>query len=247
MASKTAVILAAGKSTRMKSDLPKVLHEVCGKEMLAYVLEACRDAGIEKIVLVVGHAKNAVIERFDGQGIIWVEQTEQLGTGHAVLCCQDAIGSQQGDTVVLCGDGPMIRSETLKILLEEHDQNRSAATMLTAELDDPTGYGRIVRDEKGNIKDIVEHNDCTQQQLQIKEVNPSYYCFDNELLFETLRQIKPNNAKNEYYITDVVKILIAKGKTARAIKKMTPEDVLSINSQADLAMVNEVMRRRIQR
>lgn len=243
----TGIILAAGKSTRMITDLPKVLHEVCGRPMLAFVIDACREAGIEDLYIVIGYGKDQVMEQFkDVPRITWVEQTEQKGTGHAVMCCEPFLGDFDGNCVVLCGDGPLIRAETLKELLTKHNQERSYATLATAVLDDPSGYGRIARDVYGNLQGIVEHADCSPEQRRIREVNPSYYCFDYKTLSAALREIKPDNAKKEYYLTDALAGIIQSGKKAIAITAVPPEDVLSINSRRQLAEVSKLMQRRIQ-
>jgi bifunctional UDP-N-acetylglucosamine pyrophosphorylase/glucosamine-1-phosphate N-acetyltransferase len=241
------IILAAGKGTRMNTDLPKVLHEVCGRPMLAFVVDACREVGIDKLLIIVGYKKECVIDNFkDVPNITWVEQTEQKGTGHAVMCCQQYLKDFDGNCVILCGDGPLIRSETLKELLEKHEQEHSAATLATAILDDPSGYGRIARDNYGNLQGIVEHSDCTAEQLRIREVNPSYYCFDWKTLDWALGQITPQNVKKEYYLTDALSVIIKSGKKAIAITAVPPEDVLSINSRRQLADVSKVMQDRIQ-
>lgn len=247
-----AVILAAGKSTRMKSELPKVLHEVCGRPMLAYVIDACREVGASDAVVVVGHRKEAVIAAFAARpasekfGIRWVEQPEQKGTGHAVLCCREALAGRYDRVLVLCGDGPLIRPETLRTIMQRHEADGAAATLATATLDDPSGYGRIVRDSSTRFVAIVEHNDCTPAQRGIREVNPSYYYFNCDELLSSLEQVTPNNAKNEYYITDVFGILLRAGKKVSAITAVPPEDVLSINSRGDLAAVNRIMQQRVQ-
>jgi bifunctional UDP-N-acetylglucosamine pyrophosphorylase/glucosamine-1-phosphate N-acetyltransferase len=247
MANKVAVLLAAGVSKRMNTRLPKVLHEVAGRPMLAYVLDACRSVGVERIYVVVGFGADQVKEQFvDAGDVVWVEQAEQLGTAHAVKCCTEYLQSFTGHTLILCGDGPLIRSATLKTLIEKHESEQSAATLATAVLDDPTGYGRIVRDTYGNIQGIVEHSDCTPEQLAIKEVNPSYYLFDNQLLFSTLEKVKPNNAKNEYYVTDALSLLISGGHKVVAITAVRPEEAMSVNSRAQLSVVSKIMEHRIQ-
>jgi bifunctional UDP-N-acetylglucosamine pyrophosphorylase/glucosamine-1-phosphate N-acetyltransferase len=247
MAKRVAVILAAGISKRMHTRLPKVLHEVTGRPMLAYVLDACRSVGVEKIYVVVGFGADQVKERFSqDEDIVWVLQPEQLGTAHAVNCCKEHLADFTGDTLVLCGDGPLIRGATLKTLVEKHEAEQSTATLATAVLDDPTGYGRIVRDAYGNIQGIIEHSDCTAQQLTIKEVNPSYYLFNNQVLFSALANIKPNNAKNEYYVTDALSLIISGGHKVIAITAVRPEEAMSINSRAQLSVVSKIMEHRIQ-
>jgi bifunctional UDP-N-acetylglucosamine pyrophosphorylase / glucosamine-1-phosphate N-acetyltransferase len=241
------IILAAGKSTRMITDLPKVLHEVCGRPMLAFVIDACHAAGIEELYIVVGYGKDQVIEQFkEVPNITWVEQTEQKGTGHAVMCCEPFLKHFDGNCVVLCGDGPLIRTETLQELQDKHNQGNSYATLATSVLDDPSGYGRIIRDEYGNLQGIVEQADCTPEQKRVQEVNPSYYCFDWKTLTKALSEIKPDNAKKEYYLTDALSGIIQSGKKAIAITAVPPEDVLSINSRRQLADVSKLMQRRIQ-
>jgi bifunctional UDP-N-acetylglucosamine pyrophosphorylase/glucosamine-1-phosphate N-acetyltransferase len=242
-----AVILAAGKGTRLKTELPKVLHEVCGRPMLAHVFDACRDAGIQTCVGVIGYGKEKVRETFaDETDLQWVEQNEQLGTGHAVMMAREWL-PKFDHVVVLCGDGPLIRAETIRGLIETHQKENAAATLATAELDDPFGYGRIWRDASGQFLGIVEHNDATEEQKRIREINPSYYCFNAQKLAAALPQLKPNNAKNEYYITDVFGMFLNQGDKVVAITSVPPEDIFSINSRADLALVNRVMRDRTNR
>jgi bifunctional UDP-N-acetylglucosamine pyrophosphorylase/glucosamine-1-phosphate N-acetyltransferase len=246
MAERVAIILAAGVSSRMNSDRPKVLYEVCGRPMLAYVLDACRQAGIVKMYVVVGFGAQMVKEHFSDAGdIVWVRQAKQKGTAHAVLCCQDHLKDFEGETLVLCGDGPLIRSQTLETLMTEHRAANAAATLATAVMDDPTGYGRIIRDADGGIKGIVEHNDCTQDQLGINEVNPSYYIFDNRVLFESLEKVRPDNAKNEYYLTDAVSIIIEAGHKVAAVSAVRPEEAMSVNTQEQLARIDKIMAERL--
>lgn len=248
MVERVAIILAAGASSRMNTKLPKVLHEVCGRPMLSYVLDACRAAGVEKIYAIVGYGSDRVKSYFaDAKDITWVEQTEQKGTAHAVLCCKEYLKDFAGETLVLCGDMPLIQTETIKTLIEKHESEHSATTLATAVLDDATGYGRIVRDAYGNIQGIVEHSDCTKEQLAIKEINPSYYLFNNKVLFDALAKVKPNNVKNEYYITDALAIIIASGKKVIAITAVKPEDAMGVNSRVQLSEASEIMQWRIQR
>jgi bifunctional UDP-N-acetylglucosamine pyrophosphorylase/glucosamine-1-phosphate N-acetyltransferase len=241
-----AVILAAGKGTRLKTEWPKVLHEVCGRPMLAYVIDACRAAGVRDCIVVVGYRKEMVIQAFpDDPHLTWVEQNPQLGTGHAVMVCREHLAERFDHLIVLGGDGPLIRPETLRTLIEKHLAEQAAATLATAVLEDPTGYGRIWRDPEGRILGIVEHGDATPEQKRIREVNPSYYCFKQPEFLAALDQLRPNNVKNEYYITDAISILLSGGHKVQAITSVPPQDVFSINSRQELAMVNGVMRDRI--
>jgi len=248
LAGGAAIVLAAGKSTRMGSQLPKVLHEVCGKPMLGYVLEACLGAGVDEVVVVVGYGKEQVIEQLTGhRGVRWVEQSEQKGTGHAVLCCRESMQGFAGSVLVLAGDMPLVREETLRKLVEQRERSGDSLVLATTTLDDPQGYGRIVRDLSGALEAIVEERDCTPAQREIREVNPSYYCFDARRMFESLSRVAPDNAKGEYYITDAVRILRGEGDGVSAMAGAPAEDATGINSREDLALVNRLMQGRIQR
>lgn len=243
-----AIILAAGKSTRMVTEMPKVLHEVCGRPMLAYVIEACRTAGVQRIVCVVGYKKDDVIAAFNGEPeVSWVEQREQKGTGHAVQVCREVLEGFDGNLLVIAGDMPLVRAETLELLLRTHERENAAVTLGTGVLEDPTGYGRIIRDEYGNLEGIVEESDCTPEQRKITEINPSYYCFDKKQLFTALEQIKPDNVKGEYYLTDALKILAQSGLRALAIRAVAPEEAIGVNSREQLVEVGRIMQNRIQR
>jgi len=243
---RVAIILAAGISSRMNTDTPKVLHEVCGRPMLAYVLDACRGVGVGKIYVVVGFGGEQVKKRFEADDdIVWVQQDEQKGTAHAVLCCKEYLAGSDGQTLVLCGDGPLIRAQTLRTIIKKHEAENSAATLATAILDDPTGYGRVCRDADGNIEAIVEHNDCTSEQLKIKEVNPSYYVFNNRILFEAAAKVRPDNAKKEYYLTDAISIIISAGHKVSAVAAMRPEEAMSANTKAQLSEISRIMQCRV--
>jgi bifunctional UDP-N-acetylglucosamine pyrophosphorylase/glucosamine-1-phosphate N-acetyltransferase len=215
--------------------------------MLAYVLDACREVNIEKIYVIVGYGAEQVKEHFDRDGVIWVTQGEQKGTAHAVLCCKEHLKDFEGQSLILCGDGPLIRAETLKTLLDKHSTGRAAATLATAVLEDPTGYGRIVRDSYGNIQGIVEHSDCSPEQLKIREVNPSYYLFNNKILFEALEKVTPDNIKNEYYLTDALSIIISEGHKVTAVTAVRPEESMGVNSRSQLSEASKIMQHRIQR
>jgi bifunctional UDP-N-acetylglucosamine pyrophosphorylase/glucosamine-1-phosphate N-acetyltransferase len=247
--SSTAIILAAGKSTRMKSKVPKALHPVCGRPMLHYVIQACYDAGVTRILMVVGHGKDPIIAEFGGdKRIAWVEQTEQLGTGHAAMVCRDELQKHPtGDVFILAGDGPLIRGEVLKTLHTAHRDEHAAASMATAVLEDPTGYGRICRDAGGEFVEIVEQIDCTPEQLKIQEVFPSYYCVKSQELLDALGKLTNKNKKGEYYLTDVFGILRKAGKKVVAVQAVTQEDVIGVNNRQQLAEVDAIMQDRIQR
>src|SRR4051812_47087225 len=190
----SAIILAAGQSTRMKSNLPKVLHEVCGRPMLHYCLEACYGAGCSTVIVVVGHGKEQVMAAFAGDDRIrWVEQTERLGTGHAARVCVDELKKIRGDVFILAGDGALIRSDVLRTLHNAHSDEGAVGSMATAMIDNPFGYGRIVRDAEGNFLEIVEESDATPEQREIKEVFPSYYCFRADELIGALAKLTNNN------------------------------------------------------
>jgi len=247
MAETEAIILAAGISSRMNTRLAKVLHEVCGRPMLAYVLDACRQVAIKKIYVVIGYSADEVKERFsDVDEIVWVEQKQQKGTAHAVLCCKEHLENFDGNTLVLCGDGPLIRHNTLESLISKHESEASAATLATAVLEEPAGYGRIDRDEDGNIQAIVEDSDCTGEQRKINEINPSYYIFDNKVLFEAAAKVKPDNVKGEYYLTDALSYIIEAGHKISAVTAVRPEEAKSINSREQLSEASKIMQHRIQ-
>lgn len=236
---------------RMQSDLPKVLHPVGdpARPMVQAVVDACREAGCRRIVLVVGYKQELVREVMEGQSDVeFAVQGEQLGTGHAVRCAEPLFEMEKAepghDVFVLAGDGPLIRASTLQTLLGRHRSTDAAASLATSRIADPTGYGRIVRDGKGKFKAIVEHKDCTPEQLRINEVNPSYYCFDAGALFATLAKVTRNAGSGEYYITDVPGLLLAGGRRVEVIDAVPPEDILSINTPEQLAEVDRIYRSR---
>lgn len=244
----TAIILAAGKSTRLKTRRAKALHEVCGRPMLEYVIRACYGVGCDRILMVVGHGKDEIIARFgDDKRIHWIEQTEQLGTGHAARMCEKELARHKGDVFILAGDGPLIRSDVLKTLHQAHKEDHAAASMATAVLDDPTGYGRIIRDAKGEFIEIMEQADAAPEQLEIREVFPSYYCVKSDELLFALARLKNENKKREYYLTDIYGILRAAGKKIVAVQAVPQDDVLGVNTRQQLAEVDAIMQDRIHR
>ena len=243
-----AIILAAGKGTRMGSDLPKVLHPVCGRPMLHWVIDAVRAAGAGPILVVVGHGSELVKSSFDStdDDITFVLQESQLGTGHAVLVCKESLGEFSGDAFILAGDGPLIRAETLKTLLEHHRSTDALATLATSILEDPTGYGRIVRGERNRFEAIVEDRNATDEQRMIREVYPSYACFDVPELIKRLESLDADPISGEYYLTTVPGELQSDTDRVEIVTAVPSEDVLSINTPTQLADVDLVLKRRIQ-
>jgi UDP-N-acetylglucosamine diphosphorylase/glucosamine-1-phosphate N-acetyltransferase len=241
-----AIILAAGKGVRMKSDAPKVLNAVCGRPMLAYVLETCRQAGCDELIVVIGHQADRVRQAFPAADwpVTWVEQVPQLGTGHAVMVCRGELERLSGPVLVLAGDGPLIRAATLKKLMDTHVRSGAACTLATSILDDPAHYGRVIRDERGDLAAIVEYLDADEAQRQIKEVNVSIYCFDAAALAAVLGKLTNHNAKGEYYLTDVLALLRADGKKVAAVAAVPSEEVLSINTIEELRQVEAILVRR---
>lgn len=239
-----AVVLAAGQGTRMKSDLYKVLHPVCGKPMVEHVIDHIHGLGADRIVTVVGHGAEAVEETL-GKKSEYVLQQEQLGTAHAVQQAEGLLGALEGTTLVVCGDTPLIRSETMEALVAHHKATGAKATILTANADDPTGYGRIIRGDDGQVLRNVEQKDATAEEQKVTEINTGTYCFDNRALFETLKKVKNDNAQGEYYLPDVVGILQSENARVSAFVTEDFSETLGVNDRVVLAEAESVMRRRI--
>ena len=239
-----AIILAAGKGTRMKSDLPKVLHPVAGITMLEHVFRAVSAINPEKTVTIVGHKADLVEKVLEGQ-TEFAHQTEQLGTGHAVMMAEPALEGLDGQTLVIAGDTPLITGESLKSLVDFHKNHKNVATILTAEAANPFGYGRIVRNADGEVTKIVEQKDASEFEQQIKEINTGTYLFDNKRLFEALKNINTNNAQGEYYLTDVIGIFRESGEKVGAYMLRDFDESLGVNDRVALATAEGVMRRRI--
>ncbi|MBF1699096.1 bifunctional UDP-N-acetylglucosamine diphosphorylase/glucosamine-1-phosphate N-acetyltransferase GlmU [Streptococcus sanguinis] len=239
-----AIILAAGKGTRMKSDLPKVLHKVAGISMLEHVFRSVSAIDPEKTVTVVGHKAELVEQVLAGQ-TDFVRQTEQLGTGHAVMMAEPVLENLTGQTLVIAGDTPLITGESLKNLIDFHINHKNVATILTAEADNPFGYGRIVRNQHEEVLKIVEQKDASDFEQQIKEINTGTYVFDNARLFEALKNINTNNAQGEYYITDVIGIFRENGEKVGAYTLKDFDESLGVNDRVALATAESVMRSRI--
>ena len=239
-----AVILAAGKGTRMKSALPKVLHPICGQPMLYYPLEVARQAGFKQLKVVVGHRAKQVSQAFAAADVTWVEQTDQLGTGHALMCAADSLRGYFGPLLLLCGDVPLLKAETLQQLRNYHSQQQATVTVLTAQLPNPVGYGRVIRDGE-QILQIVEERDADEQQRQVTEINTGTYLFDTAFVLSALKGLNKNNAQKEYYLTDIVAAAVAAGKKTRALCVDDPTEVMGINDRCQLAEAEVLMRWRI--
>ncbi len=244
MSQPLAVVLAAGKGTRMKSDLPKVLVETCGRPMLEYVLDALEAGGICHSLVVVGYRSDLVREALaDREHVDFVEQSEQLGTGHAVQVCAQHLEKHDGAVLIVTGDSPLTQSSSIAALLDLFHRERPACILGTAHKDDPTGLGRIVRSEQGEFVGIVEQKDTTPQQQQITEVNMSTYVFNSRDLTAALGRLSNDNQQGEYYITDYPGILKSEGKVVKALDVLQPCESLSINTLDDLHVVESEMRR----
>jgi len=244
MAEVATIVLAAGKGTRMKSRLPKVLHQVCGKPMVEHVLTAAQALGIEKQVVVVGFGAEDVQTAL-GDQCAYVVQKEQLGTGHAVLQAEALFANFTGTVMVLCGDTPLLTKELLAGLLVEHEKQQNAATVLTACLTNPTGYGRVIRDQAGGVVKIVEQKDASAEEQLVQEINTGIYCFAGQELFNALHGITADNAQGEYYLTDVIEVAVRAGKRVGAFTTEDFVDTLGVNSRAQLAEAETIMRDRI--
>lgn len=238
------LIMAAGKGTRMKTNKSKLVHKIYDKELVKRVADLAKKIGSDEIVAVVGHLRQQVQEVL-GDNVKYAIQEELLGTGHAVMQAKEYLKGKKGKVVILYGDVPIIRKETLENLISKSIKNKEYATLLTAIYENPTGYGRIVRDEGGNIKAIVEEKDADPLQKCIKEINSGIYCFDIEELVNSLDYIKPNNAQGEYYLTDVIKIMNDKGLKTGAVIVEDNTEILGVNDRAQLELLTRVFRMRI--
>ena len=238
----SAIILAAGEGKRMKSKIPKILHEVCGKPMLSYILDLIGSLKIRDAVVVLGY-KDRLIKSFLGSNIKTIRQEKLLGTADAVRSTRKSV--HRNNILIIYADNPLIKRQTLDRLIKRHISSGASCTLLTAILDDPTGYGRIIRDEKNNISRIGEEKDISKTQKSIREINSGVYCFNNRALFRTLNKVKQNNKKREFYLTDVIKLLINSNRKIETVQVKDKKEVLGINSRKDLARANQIMRTRI--
>lgn len=241
-----ALILAAGKGTRMKSDRIKVLHEVAGQPMVTWPLAAAREAGADELVVVVGHQAEQVRERLAGEPAVRIAlQEEQLGTGHAVACALPELSGGEKTVLILCGDTPLLTGSTLRQLIEAHHNGSAAITVLTARLENPFGYGRIVRDAEGRVRRIVEQKDATAEEAAISEVNSGIYCMSLEFLRAHIGSLDSDNAQNEYYLTDLVSIAVAEHQRCVALVAEDAREIMGVNDREQLAYAGHLLRQRI--
>lgn len=244
MSNRYAIILAAGQGTRMKSKLYKVLHPVCGKPMVQHVIDQVNQLQIEDIVTVIGHGAEKVQEQL-GDSCKYALQEQQLGTAHAVMQAESVLSARSGTTLVICGDTPLIKAETMKELIALHEQSQAKATILTAYADNPAGYGRVLRGEGGLVEKIVEHKDASEEERYVKEINTGTYCFDNQALFSALKKVSNENVQGEYYLPDVIEILKEEGEVVTAFQSSEFEETLGVNDRVALSQAEQILRNRI--
>ncbi|WP_243299346.1 bifunctional UDP-N-acetylglucosamine diphosphorylase/glucosamine-1-phosphate N-acetyltransferase GlmU [Bacillus litorisediminis] len=241
-----AVILAAGKGTRMKSKIYKVLHPVCGKAMVQHVIDQVSKLHVQSIYTIIGFGAEEVKAQV-GDVTNYILQEEQLGTGHAVMQAREQLAGKPGTTVVLCGDTPLLTADTLQALMKQHEEEKAAVTVLTAKADDPAGYGRVIRNQDGSVKKIVEHKDATEEERKVQEINTGTYCFDNSLLFHALSQVSNDNAQGEYYLPDCIEILRREGHKVSAYQTKDFNETMGVNDRVALSRAEAIMRERINR
>ncbi len=229
-----AIVLAAGKGVRMKSDLPKVLQEIDSRPLISYLADTLKQIDLDRIIIVVGYKKELVEEKLQGFDFEFVEQVEQLGTGHAVMMAEKALAGFDGDVLVLLGDVPFLRKETILSLLREHTSRSATATILTSVPPDPSGYGRVLRNREGLVRKIVEHKDTTEDEKKITEINTGTMIFKKAELFKALKLLKNNNAQGEYYLTGLMEIFLRQGKITAAYQTDDYREALGINSKQQL-------------
>lgn len=238
------LVLAAGKGTRMKSESPKVLHEAFFSPMIHHVLDALHSISLARKIVVTGHQRQLVEESLRGYSLSFVHQAQQLGTGHAVLACEEELRSHKGSVLILCGDTPLIRAETLRQFLHDHMKSASHLTVMTTSVAEPDHYGRIISDERGNIVKIVEEKDATPAQKEIREINAGIYCVEVRFLFDALRRVGTDNMQGEIYLTDILAIAVGEGMHVHKFRCADSEEILGVNSRRELAQAHGVLQRR---
>jgi len=240
-----AIVLAAGRGVRMQSELPKVCHELNGQPLIQHVLNSVFAAGIKNVYVVIGHKADLVREQCKDFSVTFVEQTERLGTGHAVKQVEPFLKDGSQTLIVLNGDTPLITSDTIKKVINHHKKSKSKATLLTAEFTDPAGYGRIIRNDDGIVVKIVEDKDASLSEKSVREINTGTYCFEMKHLFSSLKKLKPDNAQGEYYLTDTIKLLNDSDIGVSAVVAEDYRETLGINTVSDLEAASQIMKTRV--
>jgi bifunctional UDP-N-acetylglucosamine pyrophosphorylase/glucosamine-1-phosphate N-acetyltransferase len=241
------ILLAAGQGTRMKSALPKVLHPLAGRPLFLHALTTAQRLAPSRVAVVIGHSAESVRQTYGGEAVVWAIQEKQLGTGHAVLCARAPFTDFSGDLLILSGDVPLIREETLRAMVDRHRRRKAALTLLTASLERPAGYGRVIRDAAGSVTGIVEEKDATDTQRQIREVNAGTYVVSSAFLFAALSTVKNDNQQGEYYLPDIVAIGLAQGKLIESVQVADAREMLGVNTREELAFMEKILRERINR
>ena len=238
-----AIVLAAGKGTRMKSEVPKVLHKVLGRPIISYILDSLRSAGLEKIITIAGYGSDLVKKAIQGTTVI--KQKRLLGSGDAVNSARRILKDYSGEVLIICGDTPLLKSGSIKALMQKHYSSGAVLTLLTTSLKNPTGYGRIIRDGTGKIIKIVEETEASLYEEVIEEVNVGMYCCKSEALFQALSKIAPNNKKKEYFITDIIEIFRNRGLAIESVTAEDPDEIIGINTRKDMAQAAGILKRRV--
>lgn len=241
----SAIVLAAGKGTRMKSEIPKVLHGIAGRPMLFYPIKVLKELGAKKVIAVIGYGGSEVKGAFASAKITFIEQKRQLGTGHAVMCASKALKGFKGDVLVLSGDVPLITGATVKGLFKVYRDSGAVISLITAVLKDPDGYGRVIRGKDNAVTGIVEDKDCTPEEKNIREVNSGIYLISSDFLLKNIKKLGSQNAQGEYYLPDLVHMAVKQGRRASALTHIDPDEVMGVNNRIELAKAGRVMRGRI--
>jgi UDP-N-acetylglucosamine diphosphorylase/glucosamine-1-phosphate N-acetyltransferase len=244
MSGLATVIMAAGKGARMKSELPKVLHKINNRPLIHYVIDLANSIHSSKTVLIIGHQKELVQQACEKLNVEFVIQDQQLGTGHAVQMAEPRLKNDSGNVLVLSGDVPLLTKTTIEALIKEHQESQATATLLTSILEDPSGYGRIIRDDNGFVKKIVEHKDANEAELKNNEINVGIYIFDLVRLFEALKNVKNNNKQGEYYLPDVIPMFIENGKKVSAVLTKNFDETRGINTIDQLIEAETILHKR---